>query len=535
MKRIISVTLLVVSLQLSFFSMIFAQRTWNVTAFGAIGDGAYINTTAMQRAIDTCSAGDTVLIPRGVFVSGTLYLRSGITLHVTEGAVLKGSPYFKDYPLNEVRYKNAFTHSSDGTLVMSRAFLFAEDVGGVTVCGKGTIDGSGDAAEFNLGNDSDNPKSRLRPCALLFIHCKNTRVYDLRMINSAYWMQNYIGCDTLHLRGLSIYSHTNYNQDGIDVDARNVLIENCRIDVDDDGICFKSHERSNIVENIIVRNCSIATNCNAIKFGTMSMGGFKNVQISQCTIQRASADHIRHWQQNLQFIEQPITVISGIALESVDGAIIEQVAISDISMKDVQTPIFIVLGNRSRRPVGDTTWRKGQIKNVRIKNITAVSHSKMSSSITAYPGAYVENIQLDNIRISSMGRGTAAEVSGVLPENEKAYPENRMYGLAYPSSGFFIRHVKNLSLNNIKLSVRNADHRPNIFFDDVVDSKIANVNFAVPEGNTSAISIKKSKNIRIIKPVFKSKTNPLVRLSDTDKAELSVTGFIKYKGWLLSL
>ncbi len=277
---------------------------------------------------------------------------------------------------------------------------------------------------------------------LLFINCKNINVYDLHLTNSAYWLQNYIGCDTLHLRGLSVYNHTNYNQDGIDIDARNVLVENCRIDVDDDGICFKSHERKNIVENIIVRNCTIASNCNAIKFGTVSMGGFKNVRISNCRIHKASADHIRHWQQNLEFIEQPVTVLSGIALESVDGAVIDQVHIEDIEMKDVQTPVFIVLGNKSRRPAGDTTYRQGKISNIHISNVRAESHSKMASSVTGFPGAYIENVQLENIRISGMGMGTLAEANAFFPENEKAYPENRMYGVVYPASGFYLRHVK---------------------------------------------------------------------------------------------
>lgn len=497
MKR--SAAGVIIAMGLSLFSIAaFAQKTWNITAFGAIGDGKHLNTAAIQRAIDTCqAAGDTVLVPRGIFISGTLIIRSGITLHITEGAVLKGSPYFKDYPVNEVRYKNAFTHMQDGTLVMSRAFLFAEDAAGFTLSGTGTIDGSGDAEEFNLGNDADNPKSRLRPCMFLFIHCRNVKVYDLHLTNSAYWLQNYIGCDGLHLRGLSVYNHTNYNQDGIDVDARNVLIENCKIDADDDGICFKSHERRNIVEQVTVRNCTIASNCNAIKFGTASMGGFKHVNISHCSIQQASADLIRHWQQNLQFIALPVTVISGIALESVDGAVIDDVTISDITMKEVQTPIFIVLGNKSRLPVADTTYRKGQIKNVRISNITATSYSKMASSITGYPGAYVENIQLDNIRINGMGMGTAEDAKLDLPENEKAYPENRMYGMVYPASGFYLRHVKNSTLKRITLSTRSADARPPVVLDDVSGIRLTQLSAAPYARGKAAVRVVRSRTVTI--------------------------------------
>lgn len=292
------------------------------------------------------------------------------------------------------------------------------------------------------------------------------------LTNSAYWMQNYLGCDGLQLQNLKIHNQTNYNQDGIDIDAKNVVIENCLIDVDDDGICFKSHDRNRIPENIKVRNCTIASNCNAIKFGTMSIGGLKNVSISHCIIKKASADHIRHWQKNLQFIEQPITVISGIALEAVDGAVIENVVITDIKMSDVQTPIFIVLGNRGRRQVGSNEQPTGIIRNITLKNIKATSHSKMASSITAFPGEYVENVVLQNIQISSMGKGTGEEADTPLMENSTAYPENRMYGMAYPASGFFIRHVKRLVIKNVVLKTRNPDLRPAIIFDDVVEIQI---------------------------------------------------------------
>ncbi|MBS1566678.1 MAG: glycoside hydrolase family 28 protein, partial [Bacteroidetes bacterium] len=468
-----------------------------------VGDGKQINTGAIQRAIDSCAEkGGRVLIPKGTFLSGTLYLRSTVTLDIAEGATLKGSPYFKDYPVNEVQYKNAFTHKPDGRLLASRAFLFAENVHHIVLTGKGTIDGSGDAADFNLGNDSDDPKSRLRPCMLLFIHCTDIKVYDLRLANSAYWLQNYIGCDSLHLRGLMIYNHTNYNQDGIDIDARHVLVENCKIDVDDDGICFKSHERKNIVENVVVRGCTIASNCNAIKFGTVSMGGFRNVYISHCSIEKASADHIRHWQQNLRFIQQPVTVLSGIALESVDGAVIDSVKIEDITMKDVQTPVFIVLGNKGRLPVGDTAYRKGQIRNIYLHNIIAKSHSKMASSVTGYPGAYVENIRFDNIVINGMGMGTMAEANAAFPENEKGYPENRMYGLVYPASGFYLRHVKNISFNKLGLSVRSADARPALMLEDVKGARITDLQVQSPPLNgMPAVRLVKSSGITLTRAV----------------------------------
>jgi polygalacturonase len=448
-------------------------QVYNVKRFGAVPDGKTINTKAIQRAFDTCSkTGGQVLIPPGVFLAGTLYLKNNVHINIERGGVLKGSAAFEDYPDNDVHYKNAFTHYPDGKQYPNKAFLFAEGVQDMSITGAGTIDGSGDSPGFQLGDDN-TPASRARPCLLLIIDSRKIRVSHIRLRNSAYWMQNYLGCDDVELRNLNIFNQSNYNQDGIDIDAKNVLIENCIIDVDDDGICFKSHDRNRPVENAVVRNCTIASNCNAIKFGTMSLGGLKNLTVSNCTIKKASADHIRHWQKKLAFIELPITVISGIALEAVDGAVVENVHISDIQMKDVQTPLFIVLGKRGRRQPGEVGEAPaGKIRNVVISNVTAVSHSKMCSSITAYSGAYVEDIVLQHISISGMGRGMLSEANLSLKEAPTAYPENRMYGEVYPASGLFIRHVNGITLQSISLHVRNDDSRPAIILDDVLNAKI---------------------------------------------------------------
>jgi hypothetical protein len=508
-------------------------QEYNVQNFGAVGDGITINTKAIQSAIDKCSvAGGKVVIPKGIFVSGTLHMKSNVELMVQAEGVLKGSSSFKDYPVNEIKYRNAFNHSFDGNVSVSRAFIFVEGAENISFTGTGSINGNGDAPEFNLGNDGNSYQSRQRPCMLLIVNCKKIKVFDLFLTNSAYWLQNYIGCDSLHIKGVTIYNHTNYNQDGIDIDSRNVLIEDCNIDVDDDGICFKSHERNNIVENVVVRNCKIASNCNAIKFGTASIGGLKNVTITNCSVAKASADHIRHWQQNIKFIEQPITVLSGIVIEAVDGAIVDNVRISDITITDVQTPIFIVLGNRGRRPVGDSVYRAGQIKNVYLRNITATGHSKMASSITAYPGNYIEQVTFENIVLNDMGKGTLQEAGKPLPENERAYPENRMYGVVYPSSSIYVRHARGIVLRNISLSVRNKDARPAIVFDDVHHSSIIGTTIQIPAEGTAAVWLIHSKKIIIEDPIFKSRISPLVELKGTKEKEVKVTGFVRYDGWL---
>jgi polygalacturonase len=507
-------------------------QVYNIQNFGAVADGKTINTKAIQRAIDSCGkTGGQVLIPAGKYTSGTLYLRSNMELHIDSGGVLKGSAQFADYPNNEVRYKNVFTHMADGKSYTNKALLFAEGIEKISLTGSGTIDGSGDSPAFQMGDDN-TPPSRMRPCLLLIIDSKKIKLDSLHLQNSAYWMQNYLGCDGLEIRNLTIYNQSNYNQDGIDIDAKNVLIENCNIDVDDDGICFKSHDRYRPVQNITVRNCTIRSNCNAIKFGTSSLGGLQNVDIANCTIRKASADHIRHWQRNLQFIGQPVTVISGIALEAVDGADIRNIRIRNIEMKDVQTPIFIVLGNRGRRQPEDTsTAPEGKISGITIQNVTAVSYSKMCSSITAFPSAAVEDVTLENIRISTMGKGTLAEANTPLKENPADYPENRMYGQVYPASGFFIRHAKGIVLKNISLQLRSPDYRPAIILDDVQNSRIASLEAAAPAGKTAVVRVVNGKTITIDNPLVVKRTTPFLQLQSTPQEAVTVIGLPLYKGW----
>lgn len=490
---------LIISL-LSVFTCTLFSQTYNIMNYGAIADGKTMNTKAIQETINQCTiTGGRVIIPQGVYVSGTLYMKSNVELHLEEGALLKGSTSFDDYPDNYVKYVNSFSYPN-GKLFENKALIFGEGLSHIAVTGKGTIDGSGDSPTFQLGNDS-SPESRKRPSVILFIDCKDIRIYDLNLRNSAYWMQNYLGCDGLHIKGLHIYNHTNFNQDAMDIDARNVLVEDCIIDADDDGICLKSHDINRPVENVVVRNCQISTNCNAVKFGTKSDGGFRNINISRCVIHKATEDNVRQWQKTLKFIELPTTVISGFALESVDGGMIENVHISDILMFDVQTPIFVLQARRNVGQAGNssfyssekntfnTSLRPGRVSGIHFRNIMAKSHSKMTSSVTGYPGDYIEDISFENVTFNTMGMGTEEESNIALKENPHAYPENRMYGFVYPASGLFLRHIKGLIIKDMDLFVRNDDYRSAVILDDVKKATLKDILGTLPIGDKPFISL----------------------------------------------
>lgn len=494
----------------------------NILAFGAKADGKTINTKAIQAAIDKCSkTGGTVIIPNGTFLTGTIHLKSNVNIHLTDGAILMGSPQFKDYP-NNTRQSDTRTGNGVNTRT-NKALIFADAVSNVVLSGHGVVNGNGLSPAFQMGDDSQSKDSRTRPVLILMMDCKNIMLEDLNLKNSAYWMENYMGCVNLHIKGISVYNHANFNNDAVDIDSKNVLIEDCSFDSDDDGICLKSGSKDKICEDVVVRNCTVRSNCNAIKFGTGSVGGFRNVNISNITIKQASEDRIRHWQKTLKFIEQPVTVISGIAIENVDGGITDNVTVNNIYMEDVQTAIFIRLGNRRQ---GDP----GHLRNVTISNVTAVSHSKMTNSITGIPGYPVENVLLSNIRISGMGNGSGDEAGLPAPESEKLYPENRMFGFTLPASSLYVRYVDGITLQNVDLELRNADFRPAIVMDDVkrVQASVLSVREPVIKANT--VKLINCQNVLLLNPQLKSETIPYLSVQGENTKDIAIIGLRRKKG-----
>lgn len=449
------------------FSSSLIAGTIDVTKRGAKGDGVTDNTIIIQKAVDECSkkGGGTVLIPSGSYLIRPIELKSNVNLHLDFGTLLLGSTRLSDYD-------NAFPFK-DGSMNQSSGLLFARGQKNISITGFGTIDGQGGNKTFQFGNDADGgPK---RPKIIYFVECKGIVVTDVTLRNSAYWVQHYEKCEDVTIRGLKVFSHCNYNNDGLDIDAKNATISDCYIDVEDDAICFKS-DHPEFCENITVTNCVTASNCNAIKFGTASHGGYRNIAVSNCVVRRAAEDNIRHWSKQLEHISADVTVISGVAIEMVDGGIIDGITVSNISMRDVQTPIFIRLGDRHR------TYRKegGVLKNINISNIVATAESLIACSITGVETSYVENVSINNVQISYPGGGTSDMVSKPVPEMTKSYPENRMFGNTLPAAGFYVRHARNVRFNNVRFDAMKPDVRPLFFLDDVVGAELNQCKDAAP-------------------------------------------------------
>jgi polygalacturonase len=437
-------------------------QTYNILDYHAVPDGKTANTQMIQRAVDDCAGhgGGTVLVPAGVFATGMIVLKSRVELHLNAGAVLQAIAGQSKY----------------------LSLVLIDQAEQVSITGAGTLFGSGKS--FTVQESFPN-----RPTVLYVRNSKHVSITNITLKHAAAWTLRLQGCEGVLIKGITIYSHANFNNDGIDIDSKDVIISDCNIDSSDDGICLKSEDPDKLCENITITNCLIASNCNFIKMGTGSVSGFKNITISNCVLRKASESPLHHWYTPAtNFITDTITGISGIALEVVDGGQMDQVSISNISMVGVQTPIFIRLGSR-KNPTGS-------LKNVIISNVVATSRSRMASTISAVNGFYIENVTLRDILIKSQGGGTAADAQKPVPESADAYPENRMFGWSLPAYGLYVRHVKNLTLDNVQLQLLNPDNRPAIWLDDVQQLNANALKIDQPAGNTKWL---KQVNVSAVK------------------------------------
>ncbi len=438
-----------------------ARHNWyNILDHAAVADGKTLNSVAINTLISKVSAagGGTVYVPPGTFLTGTIYLKSHVTLHLENGAVLLGSIDISDYPENQP------PRPTDRLEYGRYSLIYAAGQEDVALTGFGKIYGQGDHPNFTkkaleARGWSGRDAYLKRPFGLCFVGCRKVRVENITLQNIAFWCQDYLDCDDVVVTGVTVDSQKfDYNNDGIDIDGcRNVRVSNCRFFAGDDAICLKASYRD--CENITVTNCSGSSLANGIKFGTSSNGGFKNIAISNITLDKINA--------------------AGIALEIVDGGTMDGVAISNIAMREVGGAIFIRLGNAARRWTSDISKPAiGVIRNVSIDNVVAkvfsVDTRPLASSLTGLPGHSLENISLSNIMIEtvrSFPRERLGPPLADIPEQASGYPEYSMFG-DLPAYGFYVRHVKGLTLSNVNVRFEGTDYRSALAFDDVQDLEV---------------------------------------------------------------
>jgi len=407
--------------------------------FGAIGDGVRPDTKALQAAIDACAegGGGTVVLPAGKYLSGTLVLKSNITLLIEAGAVLLGSRQLSDYP----SHVPAFRSYTD--TYTERSLLYAENAQNLAIAGRGTMDGQGKAFSGPY---------KMRPYMIRIIQCRNVTVSDVTIENSPMWVQHYLACEEVIIRGIRVHSRVNQNNDGIDIDCcQKVAISGCEISSGDDAIVLKS-TADRITRDVTITGCVLSSACNALKLGTESNGGFENIAISNCTIYN--------------------TRLAGLALETVDGGVIDRVTVTNLTMDHVGAPIFLRLGDRGRpfREGGEKP-PAGSFRNVTIGNVEATGCGKTGCAVAGLPGHPIENVTLHDIRLQFTGGGRYQDVAREIPENSAKYPEYNMFGML-PAYGLFCRHVRGLRLDNIDLGLERPDERPAVMFDDVEEALV---------------------------------------------------------------
>ena len=429
-------------------------KVFNIKSYGAIGDGVAMETEAIQKTIDACheAGGGIVWVPTGDFQIGTIWLKSNITLSLDYGASLLGSQKIADYKTE------GLSNPREGG---PHCLIYAENACNIVIEGLGVIDGRG-TPEFFPRIRSRGRETSKRPRLIRMVNCDQLTFSGVTYKRPAFWGLHLIDCRNIHFNAVTIrFRNNGYNNDGLDLDGcENVLIENCDIDSGDDAICLKSSK--NPCRNIVVRGCKVTSNTAPLKFGTSSRGGFIDVSVTNC-----------------YFYNSPMGAIK---LQLVDGGRLENVEISRIVMEDVGNPIFIRLGNRGRTYTKRTGQKQnadaqpeearvGTLKNVRIRDLVAkVTGEDKSRSgpimITGIPGHYVEDVVLENIKISYPGGGTQEDSERVVPEDITRYPEQFFFGVL-PSWGAYIRHARNIEFINVELKTRTKDARQKMFMEDV--------------------------------------------------------------------
>lgn len=480
-----------------------------ITQYGAIADSTTLNTSAIQRAIDDCftSGGGKVIVPAGTFLSGTIELKSKVTLYLMHGAVLLGSTDLKDY-----RNLDPFTEGL-GTDV-GWAFLVAVDANNVGIEGEGRIDGQGSALKARHILTDTRPEGKRwgsRPFLLRMVRCDGVKVKDVTLNYSAAWTSHYSQSRNILIENVKIVSVGVAHNDGIGIDGcQEVIIKNCDVTSGDDALVFKTTSSTMGCKNIVVTGLRLKSNQAGIKMGTESMAPFENIRISDCYIYD--------------------TKNGGIKLLTVDGAHLRNIELSDITMDNVRTPMLFRLGSRLSvfRKDKDTQQPTGTFDHVLVKNVNAKASANAQLKpptgilITGVPGHYINDLTLENIQIDLAGGGVAADARHEVPEAIDKYPEVSTFGPLIPAYGLWARHVKGLKIINVTFKLDSADVRPAFIIEDGVNIEISGGDVKAYPGAESVVRLENVQGASIQNMTSIGKADAFVRIEGASSKDIRV-------------
>jgi polygalacturonase len=486
-----------------------AQGIFDVRAYGATGDGKTLDTASVNHAIEAAAAGGggVVLFPAGSYLCFSIHLKSQVHLHLQQGSAIVAA----DSPLagQQTGYNGGVYDPAEpnapweafqdyGHNHWHNSLLWGEGLHDLSITGPGLIWGRGLSNGRSLkdyGAPFTAEQAGVGNKAIALKNCHNVLLRDFSILKGGHFGLLLTGVDNLTIDNLKIDT----DRDGMDIDCcQNVRVSNCTVNSPwDDGICPKSSYAlgyARPTRNVTIANCWVtgtyqlgsvldgtfrkfpddahAWRTGRIKCGTESNGGFINIAISNCVFEGCQ----------------------GYALESVDGALMEDIAITNTTMRDISTsPIFMRLGARLRGPKGSTGV--GSMKRILISNLTCFNASREASSIlSGIPGYAIEDVKFSNIYIETAGGGTADAAKLQPQEFESKYPEPNMFG-PMPASGFFLRHVRNLEMSHVEIANATPDARPAFHLTEIDRADF----FAVtaPRGADGAFALHGVKDLRI--------------------------------------
>jgi polygalacturonase len=412
-------------LVLSMLQNIMFAEIYKVEKYGAEANGKTDNAIAIQKAIDLChqSGGGQVELSSGIYLSGTLELKSNVALHIAFGATLKAIPHIPAF-----KYIRSSV-ASRMDLNPWRAFIYADSQDNIRIYGGGTIDGSGDAPCF-ANAITDSPE---RPYGLLVINCTNVVVEDLNMRNSAFWMQRYFNCTSVRVNRLNVYNHANLNNDSIDIDSSNDVV--------------------------VINNCVASSHASAIKLGTGSIGGFENIVISNIVIRRSKSQTMHH-------LHKAWGGLTGIDIASTDGGALRKILISNITMEDVLNPIHIRLGNRldgekpELKKIFEGNDTEFVLEDIAVSNVVARNVGPMPVVIAGFEGHPVKRVTLKDVTIHCGAAGTKKDMTTAPNWIATGYPGRAMYKTNLPAYGLISNFTEGLKVENFLALPAAGEPRP---------------------------------------------------------------------------
>ncbi len=476
-----------------------SEAFFDIRRYGAVGDGKALDTKAIQAAIDAAerAGGGTVLFPAGTYASYSIHLKSNVALYLDQGATLLAA----SVPLegttsggyDAAEPQGAWEPYQDyGHNHWHNSLLWGENLHDLSILGPGRIWGKGLSRGHDHDTDlPDTTKPGVGNKTIALKLCRNVTLRDFQILQGGWFGILATGVDNLTIDNLRIDT----NRDGMDIDCcRNVRVSNCTVNSPyDDGICPKSsfglgYARS--TENVTITNCFVTGNYEVgsvldgswkplpasfaghatgrIKCGTESNGGFRNITISNCVFESCK----------------------GFALETADGAVVEDIIFSNIAMRNVfRSPMFLYLGSRMRGPKDASI---GTLRRVLLSNIVSSQAGQLPSLMVGITGHPIEDVKISDVYLHQQGGGDATMAAIAPPIKDNAYPEPTMFG-DLPATGFYLRHVRNLEVSNVEIATEAVDARAAFCLQDVEGADFFRLR--VPNGST-AFDLRTARNFR---------------------------------------